>query len=161
MEVNFNTIAMLFFSILIVIIILQRICDAYPIQFRISKFAFVASIVLVILMAAIIEIGFIVFYHGEPNINEKEDTYEIIGRTERYHEDAIYLRLFVEDPNDTEGITYSNGQKTIEEKISRMPKAYDVNSDIDYVAKLKCYFGPFYTFRDCYIYGNKTQQGNT
>ena len=42
-----------------------------------------------------------------------------------------------------------------------MPKAYDVNSNADYVARIKCYFGPFYTSRDCYVYGNKTQQGNT
>lgn len=161
MELSFNTVVMLIFSILAVIIILVRIIDVNPIGFRISKFAFVASIILIILMAAIIEFVFVVFEHGEPNLNEKEATYEIIGRTEQYQDAAIFLKLFVEDPNDTKGITYSNGQKTVEEKISRMPKAYDKNSDTDYVAKIKCYFGPFYTFRDCYVYGNKTQQGNT
>ena len=161
MEFSFNTVVILILSILAVIIILQRICDVNPICFRSSRFAFIASIILTILMAAIIGVGFVVFEHGKPNINEKEDTYEIIERTEQYHDAAIYLRLFVEDPNDTEGITYSDGNKTIEEKISRMPKAYDVNSNADYVARIKCYFGPFYTSRDCYVYGNKTQQGNT
>ena len=110
MEFSVNTVVMLIFSILAVIIILVRIIDVNPIGFRISTFAFVASIILTILLAAIIGIEFVVFEHGEPNINEKEDTYEIIERTEQYHEDAIYLRLFVEGPNDTEGITYSNGQ---------------------------------------------------
>jgi len=71
----------------------------------------------------------------------------------------LFFLKQLEDPDDNDGITYSDGKKTIEVKISRMPKAYDENSDTDYVARLKCYFGPLYTFRDCYVYGNKTQQG--
>ena len=158
MEFSFNTVVMLILSILAIIIGIRLICGEHP---KLLRFSVITSITLTILMVAVLGIGFVVLEYGKPNINEKEDTYEIIGRTEQYKDAAIFLKLF-ENPDDTEGITYSDGQETIEEKISRMPKAYDLYSVTDYVAKMRCYFGPLYTLRDCYVYGgNKTQQKNT
>lgn len=155
MEFSFNIVVILIISNLAVIIGIRLICGEHP---KLLRFSAITTITLAILMGVVSEVGYVVFEYGEPNINEKEETYKTIGRTEQYKDAAIFLKLF-EDPDDNEGITYSDGQKTIEVKLSRMPKAYDVNSDVDYVARLKCYFGPFYTFRDCYVYGNKTQQG--
>lgn len=157
MEFSLNTALTLFITILTIIIGIRLFCDANP---RLLRFSTITTITLTSLMVAVLGLGFAVFSYGKPNINEKEETYKTIARTEQYHDAAIFLKLF-EDPDDNDGITYSDGQKTIEVKISRMPKVYDVNSDVDYVARLKCYFGPLYTFRDCYVYGNKTQQGNT
>ncbi len=89
MEFSLDTALTLFIAILTIIIGIRLFCDANPKLFRFSN---ITTITLTILMVAVLGLGFAVFRYGKPNINEKEETYKTIARTEQYHDAAIFFK---------------------------------------------------------------------
>ena len=77
-----------------------------------------------------------IFLFAKPNVQEREYVYET-----------------VEQSTDAGFITYKNeDEEVIEKDIDLFPKVYDENGKNNYVAAIRCYIGPFYVVKDCYVY---------
>lgn len=78
----------------------------------------------------------VVFMFSKPEVNEQEYVYETVVQS-----------------TDIGYITYKDEDgEVIERDIDRLPKVYDESGKNNYVAAIRCYTGPFYVVKDCYVY---------
>ncbi len=84
----------------------------------------------------------VVFLFAKPDVEEQEYVYETVVQS-----------------TDIGSITYKNDDgEVIERDIDRLPKVYDENGKTNYVASIRCYTGPFYVVRDCYVYTKESEK---
>ena len=84
----------------------------------------------------------VVFLSAKPDVKEQEYVYETVAQS-----------------TDIGSITYKDEYgEEIEKDIDRLPKVYDENGKTNYVAAIRCYTGPFYVVRDCYVYTKKSEE---
>ena len=101
-----------------------------------SKATVVLSRIIGCLAILLVLFPAVVFLFAKPDVNEQEYAYETVKQS-----------------TDAGIITYKNeDEKEIEKDIDLLPKVYDENGKNNYVAATRCYLGPFYVVRDCYVY---------
>lgn len=105
-------------------------------QYYESKAMCVLSRILFALAGLSAVFPVVVFLFAKPNVEEQEYVYETVVQS-----------------TDAGIITYKNEDgEVIEKDIGRLPKVYDEDGKNNYVAAIRCYTGPFYVVRDCYVY---------
>ncbi|MBE5898238.1 MAG: hypothetical protein E7279_01390 [Lachnospiraceae bacterium] len=83
----------------------------------------------------------VIFKFAKPDVTEQEYVYDTVAQS-----------------TDIGSITYKNDDgEVIEKDIDLLPKVYDDNGKNNYVASIRCYTGPFYVVRDCYVYTDKDE----
>lgn len=101
-----------------------------------DKAMYVLSRVFFVVAGLLAIFPVVVFLFAKPDIKEQEHAYETVKQS-----------------TDIGFITYKNDDgKEIEKNIDILPKVYDENGKSNYVAATRCYLGPFYIVRDCYVY---------
>lgn len=132
MEIKISSILIIVFAILAIKVAILKI----PIHKPSALDVFLPITTLLIIL--ILGFSLFVFAFAKPSVDEKEEIYNVI-----------------EQSNDTGIIVYEADGDVITKDVSGMWKAYDNNSVNSYVAALRCYIGPFYVIKDCYVCGNK------
>ena len=101
-----------------------------------SKAMCVLSRILFALAGLFAVFPVVVFLFAKPDVEEQEYVYETVVQS-----------------TDAGIITYKNEDgEVIEKDIGRLPKVYDEDGKNNYVAAIRCYTGPFYVVKDCYVY---------
>ena len=101
-----------------------------------SKAMCVLSRILFALAGLFAVFPVVVFLFAKPDVKEQEYVYETVVQS-----------------TDAGIITYKNEDGEVKEKdIDLLPKVYDENGKNNYVAAIRCYTGPFYVVKDCYVY---------
>lgn len=84
----------------------------------------------------------VVFLFAKPDIKEQECIYDTVNQST----DAGFIAY-----KDDDG-------EVIEKDISLLPKVYDEQGKNNYVAAIRCYTGPFYVLKDCYVYTKEREE---
>ena len=106
---------------------------------RYSKAMRVLSIIFFVLAGLLTLFSVSIFLFAKPDVKEQEYMYETVKLS-----------------TDTGSIIYKYEDGVIKESnITLDPAVYDENGKDDYVAAIRCYIGPFYVVRDCYVYTNE------
>lgn len=106
-----------------------------------NKAISVLSIIYFVLAGLLVLFPVVVFLLAKPDVNEQKYVYETVVQS-----------------TDIGSITYKNeDEEVIEKDIALLPKIYDENGKSNYVAAIRCYTGPFYVVRDCYVYTDKDE----
>ncbi len=109
------------------------------IRYFASKAMHVLSIILFVLAGLVTLFSVVVCLFAKPDVKEQEYVYETVKLS-----------------TDTGSIIYKDEDGVIKESnITLDPAVYDENGKDDYVAAIRCYIGPFYVVRDCYVYTNE------
>ena len=108
-------------------------------QLRYYDKVYVLSRIFFVLAGLLALFPVIIFLFAKPDVKEQEYVYETVVQST----DAGFIAY-----KDDDG-------EVIEEDINRLPKVYDENSKNNYVAAIRCYTGPFYVVKDCYVYTDK------
>lgn len=101
-----------------------------------SKATVVFSRIAFVLAGLFAVFPVVVFLLAKPDVKEQEYVYETIKQSA-----------------DIGYITYKNDDgEVLESDISMLPKVYDENGKDNYVASIRCYVGPIYIVKNCYVY---------
>lgn len=104
-----------------------------------GKAMYVISWIFFVLAGLLALFPVVIFKYAKPDVKEQEYIYETVVQS-----------------TDVGFITYKNEDgEVIEKDFALLPKAYDENGKNNYVAATRCYLGPFYVVKDCYVYTNE------
>ncbi len=105
-------------------------------QLRCYDKVYVLSRIFFVLAGLFALFPVVVFLFAKPDVEDQEYVYETVVQS-----------------TDAGIITYKNEDgEVIEKDISQLPKVYDEDGENNYVAAIRCYTGPFYVVKDCYVY---------
>ncbi len=110
-------------------------------QLRYYDKVYVLSRIFFVLAGLLALFPVVIFKFAKPDVKEQEYVYETVVQS-----------------TDIGSITYKDEDgEVIEKDIDLLPKVFDENGKNNYVASIRCYTGPFYVVKDCYVYTDKDE----